>query len=538
MARDLLETVSAPRDLLADMPAQQPAQKPKDRGVIDWLADTFGPNGNLRGSSIGGAMQGAADLGVGAVQLAANLVGVGKPVNELVAEKEKEYQDARAAAGRSGVDVARIGGNVAMTLPMGGVAAPASFWGKVGQGAVQGGAISALNPVTNGGDNYATDKLKDIAIGTGSGGIAAPVAGMLGRIINPKAANNPDIKKLADEGVRLTPGQALGGMFGNLEQKLTSVPVLGNAIDAARARGVQDLNKAALNRSMKPLGATATETGEAGIVAAKKVLSDAYDEVIPKLQLDTTNQGLLGRLSNLRGMAQSLPAQEAKMFDDVIAREIDGRIAPNGILSGQNLKDALASIRDRGTQFAKSPDAYQSDLGKAFKQLHKELLDEMKASNGANGLRLSDIDKAYANFKRSERAASSVATAGGDFTPAQLHNAVKALDKSKDKGGFARGDALMQDLSGAAKRVMGNSVPDSGTAGRLMLGGGGVGAMMMGANPVQLAAIPAAALAYTPGIQNALVAALTKRPDAAKEVANKLMQYLPVAGSSAIAESF
>jgi hypothetical protein len=41
-----------------------------------WLADTFGPSGNLRGSAIGGVMQGMADPVVGAVQFAANLPGI------------------------------------------------------------------------------------------------------------------------------------------------------------------------------------------------------------------------------------------------------------------------------------------------------------------------------------------------------------------------------------------------------------------------------------------------------------------------------
>ena len=217
--------------------------------------------------------------------------------------------------------------------------------------------------------------------------------------------------------------------------------------------------------------------GQRRYCRSKEAFSKAYDDVIPKLKLDAIDPSLVGRLANLRGMVQSLPEREAKAFDAVIAREIDGRIAPNGVLSGQNLKDALAAIRDQGKKFSISPDAYQSDLGQAFKQLHKELLDEMMAKNGALGQQLKKVDTGYANFKRAERAASSVGNAGGDFTPAQLFNATKALDRSKDKGAFARGQALMQDLAGAGKRVMGNTVPDSGTAGRMLLSGGAIGGL-------------------------------------------------------------
>jgi hypothetical protein len=46
------------------------------QGASDWVAETFGSNGNLRGSAIGGVMQGMADPVAGAAQFAANLPGV------------------------------------------------------------------------------------------------------------------------------------------------------------------------------------------------------------------------------------------------------------------------------------------------------------------------------------------------------------------------------------------------------------------------------------------------------------------------------
>ena len=124
-------------------------------------------------------------------------------------------------------------------------------------------------------------------------------------------------------------------------------------------------------------------------------------------------------------------------------------------------------------------------------------------------------------------AASSVAAKDGVFTPAQLHAAVKAKDKSMDKGAFARGNALMQDLSSAGKNVLPSNIPDSGTAGRLLAN--------MAAHPISgmltaAASIPAMA-AYSrtgsrlingavnqgvPGMRNKLVTLLGKSPDAAR----------------------
>ena len=76
-----------------------------------------------------------------------------------------------------------------------------------------------------------------------------------------------------------------------------------------------------------------------------------------------------------------------------------------------------------------------------------------------------------------------------------------AGDQSKDKGRFAEGNALMQDLSSAGKAVLPSSVPDSGTPFR-------AAAMYAMAHPLKagLAAVPigAASLAYTPMGQGVL----------------------------------
>ena len=75
------------------------------------------------------------------------------------------------------------------------------------------------------------------------------------------------------------------------------------------------------------------------------------------------------------------------------------------------------------------------------------------------------------------------------------------MDKSRNKAGFARGDAVMQDLSDPAVNVLGRSVPDSGTAGRALVGvgllGAGGAANEFYGGPGYLSALAAAPLMYS-----------------------------------------
>jgi hypothetical protein len=78
-----------PKFILSDEPPQQsvpgrfvlsdapPAADNRNllEKAAQWASDTFGANGNLRGSAIGGVMQGMADPVAGLVQMGANLPG-------------------------------------------------------------------------------------------------------------------------------------------------------------------------------------------------------------------------------------------------------------------------------------------------------------------------------------------------------------------------------------------------------------------------------------------------------------------------------
>ncbi len=489
--------------------------------------------GNVRGSAMGRMAMGAADPGVALVQLGANAIGQGRQVNDVIKRAEERYQSARGQAGSTGFDPMRMAGNVAITAPLAGVGGVGTtLAGTAARGAASGAGFAALEPVTNGGDDFWSDKAKQAGTGAVVGAVAAPLVNAVGRVISPNASTNPKLQLLREEGVDPSIGQSLGGWANRLEEKAQSLPILGDAIRASRQRGRDQLADAAFDRGAAPIGETVAARGSEGIKELKDKLGKAYEEVIPKLSVDALDPTFVGKLSNLRSMAQSLPPEEARQFDNIITREIDNRLAPNGMLSGQNLKDAWNALRDEAAGFAKSGDKYQQDLGRAIKQTFQELKDHVTNTNPPEVVAaLKGADLGYANFKRLQRAAGSVAADSGEFSPSQLHSAIKALDNSRDKARFSEGDALMQDLSSAGKSILGDKVADSGTAGRLMMG---AGALASGAvNPLIPAALVGGAAAYTPPVQNMLRYLTTKRWDSAPQMRNYLRKIAPYAALTA-----
>lgn len=505
-----------------------------DPSAMTWFRETLGPNGNLRGSALGGIMQGMADPVAAGVQIGANLIpGAGEAINKGIANQEQRYQDARKLAGRDGFDAARLAGTLAETTlvsRMLGPAAPVAegIVGKTLQGAKQGGIFAAANPVVDNSQPYWEQKGKDVALGAGVGAAAAPVVAGVARLISPKASTNADVAALKAEGIKPTAAQAMGGWVNSVEEKSMSLPIVGDAIRWARQRAEKQFNQAAVNRALKPIGETSTKTGHEAIAEMEQKIGDVYDKVLPKLSVDVTDPAFLSKIASLRQGVQSLPKDLRDYFDSVLSREIDSRIAPNGVLSGQNLKDAWRALRDLGGKLDRSQDPFQSQLGGAIKQMLEEIKTHVAKSNPAALVSdLKKADLAYANFKRLQRASASVAAESGNFTPAQLHNAVKAADKSKDKARFARNDALMQDLSGAGKRVLQTKYPDSGTAGRLAMNLATAGGVAAFGGVPGLAAMGGGASMYIPQVQNALLRAVSSRPDSAPMVANSLRDLLP-----------
>jgi len=409
----------------------------------------------------------------------------------------KTYGTGQGFARTMEEDPFRVAGDVSMLLGGAGAGARAANFGKVGNALSQASAMT--NPMN---------------------ALLKPAAAVISPTISPQ------IQALMKEGVVPTAGQILGGGYKRAEEGLSSVPIIGDFIKSAQGRAMADVNRVAFNRALTPIGQKLPEgvVGREAVQFVSEKLDDAYSKLLPKMTVvqDTPFQT---SIASLKSMVQSgaIDPKAVNFFNNWMDNNVLNKFQGQNAITGETLKAIQGDLRETINRLGASTDADQRLIGTALKEAQDQVRQLVTRSNPQYAKELKAIDTGYANFKRVERAASSLGAEEGIFSPAQLQNAVKAMDRSKDKGQFAQGGALMQDLSESAKTALGNKVPDSGTPYRSMMAAlaasGGAGAMGM---PGVAAALIASPLLYSQTGQNMLAAILTKRPDFANALAAQL----------------
>ena len=451
-------------------------------------------------------------------------------MNQLVKQQEEQYQAKRAAAGETGFDGYRTLGNVlspanvavASRMPV-----AATLGGKVATGVAGGGLSALMNPVT--GDDFWKEKGTQVAIGSALGGATPLAAAGVGRLISPNASKNVNLDLLKSEGVKPTIGQTLGGWANKAEEKMQSLPIVGDAIAAARGRSTSEFERAANNRALSPIGQKLPEglTGREAVAYTEIALKDKYDEVLGNIGAINADPKFNKSLTSLTDMVNKLmiPKDDKLKFRAAL-NDVKSSIDSNGYITPDIYKSLESTLGRDAATLARSQAINDNKIAPAVKQLQAELKDLLQRQAGSSADELKAANTGWANFKRVQRAAASVGADDGQFTPAQFQSAVKALDRSKDKGAFARGNALGQDLGDAGKSMLTNKVPDSGTAGRLALGIGGLASGAI--NPLIPAGLVGGATMYTPFMQNLLRGAVSSRPQFAQPVAGLLNQASPL----------
>ena len=458
-------------------------------------------------------------------------------INQDITKSNQDYDAARKAQGGQGFDAYRLLGNIAVNAPLAYVAPnPASFTGAIASGATTGAAGGALTPVNNAkaGDDFWTQKLEQLGLGALTGGATAAGGKVIQKMLQPTNVN-PDVQLLMSKGVTPTPGQILGRTAASTEEKLTSIPGLGDAIKAGQRRAIDQLNVAAYNDALAPIGqkVTGQQIGREGVEGVQQKISDAYTNLLPKLTFQIDGQ--LGQdINRIAASAQNLPPEQANQFTTILQNKIGSQISPNGTMSGETFKTVESELTRLKGRLGADPSAFNKELGDHVGQIQTALRDSLERTNPQFASELQDINLAYAKFARVRDAASRVGNENGIFTPAQLQSAVRAGDKSAGKGKFATGNALMQDLSEAGKNVLGSKYPNSGTPGRMLatlMAGGGLGYV----SPTALGTGLLMSSAYSPTGQRIAAGLLAgQRPQAVRALAAGVGKSIPALGQSAV----
>jgi hypothetical protein len=458
-------------------------------------------------------------------------------VNQQITESEAQYQAQRTAQGEDGVDWSRMGGNV--LSPMNLVAAsklPAAM--GLGKSMLAGAGLTALSqPVINAENGgFWEDKAEQAGIGAATGGILNKVTSGASRIISPKASTNPNVQLLKAEGVNPTIGQTLGGGFNRAEEALSNVPVLGSMVSGARNNANTQFEAAAHNRALKPIGAELPKgfSGRDAINFTESALKDKYDDILGKIGAIKPDAQFNQQIASLQSMAKKLMLPKDRMNDfNRALNEIKNSTDSNGYITSSAYKTLESSLGKDARTLASAQDVSSNKIAPAVKQLQQELKDMLKRQSGQYADDLNAANKGWANFKQVQRASSMLGAEEGSFAPGQYQNAVKALDRSKDKGAFARGKSLNQDLSDAGKSVLGNKVRDSGTPERMFLGAAGLGGLAF--EPTVAASTLAGSALYTQPGQKLLNALVSSRPDFAVPMAELIRKngnyILPASGA-------
>lgn len=441
----------------------------------------------------------------------------------LVSQEEIDAARARdAALMQTGAGAAgNIVGGVAIGLPAMLVPGANTLAGAAATGA----ALGALQPTATG-----ESRVGNVALGA-TGGVAGQAAGTaLSRVLNPQT--RAPVRELMDIGVTPTPGQIMGGAAQRMESALESVPIIGQGIRNAKERGIEQFNLGALNKALAPIGARVRKIGNEGIQAASQKIDEAYKEaykLLPRVDLDPAFNA---NVQNVRDLGRQMVPARAAQLESILKDQLFDKITPAGTMSGDTFGTVSSQLKSLSRDMMKSPDFDQRQLGSALNAVVQELKEVAARNSPKAAQAIKKADTAFASFLRLERASGMQGAREGVFSPAQLGSAARAMDTSLRRGASARGRALMQDTANTGRAVLGETLPNSGTADRLMTPLALGGAYMV--DPTLAAAGIAGRAAYTAPGQRAIAAAMTQRPEIARSAGNLVQQAAPIAGLAGI----
>jgi hypothetical protein len=322
------------------------------------------------------------------------------------------------------------------------------------------------------------------ALSAGGRAVGGAIDGAMGRMMTGPRAQA--VQTLRDNGVSLTPGQAIGGLPATVENLAQRAPILGPAIRGARERGTESLNRAVGNRALDAIGEGVPASVDVGgdmTAYVQQQLGAQFDRAYSMVPQFAPDDALGQGLARIGQQKTDLPPAMQQQFDNIIGERL-ARLGASP--SGQQVGAIRTELNGLAAGYLRAQDPAQQGLGRMLTEVADELDGAVSRANPEAGRILSQARDGYGDYIRLERA--STAAGGRPFSPGQLESAVRASDGSVRRGAVGRGEARMQDLSSAARMVMPDQFGNPGTADGVGLGAMGVGAL---ADPVTTTGVAA-----------------------------------------------
>lgn len=353
------------------------------------------------------------------------------------------------------------------------------------------------------------------------------------------------LKKLKDMGMStFTPGQLMadipliGPGIQKAEKALTSLPLTGSIIGGGLLSSGKDFNRMLGNKVLEPLGLKVPKDipeGNAMIQHVKETLGNNYDNVVnnatfrnaidPKTGA-TAVENIWNRMTKVGNnlVPKQREALERDVTDNII-KHIEG----NTVLNGNQFRAAEKYLGGKANGYFEQG---FDDLGNAYMKVQQSLRSELEKQNPHIANVLSKTHEAFKRFIPVEKAAAMRGSTEGVFSPQQFKS---AAESSAGRAGVASGTGRMIPEAQAGMQTLGATLPNSGTADRLLTGKGlldiGMHAGTMG---IPLAT---AAMAYNPIAMKLMSSVATgARPEVVQKMAPLMTQGSAQLGSITAAQ--
>jgi hypothetical protein len=357
----------------------------------------------------------------------------------------------------------------------------------IGADALYGGTAGAVTTDTGADGQPAT--LGDRATGAVKGALAAIAGNVGGRAIAKGAgalgssADNAYVATINDAKIPTTVGQQYSGKIGGIikrtEDRVAGLPLLGDIINARRAEGIRTFNVRAFDHALKPIGETAgNKVGEEAIDEAQDKISQAFGKALNGKSA-TADTVFAKDLTNAIVGVGSLPRVGPEIAEHV--KVILKPYMKGNSITGEAMQQMSRELRDLKATYYKANDPMKKLIGTEVDKVENAIFGPFRRQAPEV---LPEYNRAKAAQRRLYILADSVNKAKnqeGVFMPHHLGQADRsATVKTEGKVNAARGRGQFQALQRAAQQVLPSKIPDSGTAGRLViplavLGAGEVG---------------------------------------------------------------